>query len=217
MVRSLDLRKMLGLARDTLRFFYIQRIRGFDSPTLPHLEPCVMHWLKRQLQVTKLFLEFGSGGSTVLANSLGVRSVTVESDPFYAKAVRRTITNGGLATIVIPKMGITKQWGMPVFFRKKKGFRYVTAAFEWLGGSFPDFILVDGRYRVACALETARRAHLASSVAQLLLDDYEGRVRYHVLEKYLGIPDRVGRAAVFQIGRVPITESAVQNFMSDPQ
>lgn len=217
MLRSLDPRKLLRSARDTLRFFYIQRVRGFDSPTSPHLELNVTDWLKRQLQTTKLFLEFGSGGSTVLANSLGIPSVTVESDRFYAEAVRKAMTNSDLNTMVIPKMGITKQWGMPVFFRTKKGLRYVTAAFERLGGSFPDFILVDGRYRVACALETARQAYLASSTAQLMLDDYEGRVRYHVLEKYLGIPDRIGRAAVFQIGRVPIPESVVRNFVSDAE
>ena len=217
MVRSFAFRTRLRLARDTLQFFYIQRVRGFDSPTSPHLEPNVTDWLERRLQTTKLFLEFGSGGSTVLANRLGVPSITVESDRFYAKAVQKVITNGDLTTMVIPKMGITKAWGMPVFFRRKKGFRYVRAAFDRLGGAFPDFILVDGRYRVACALETARRAYLARSTAQLMLDDYEGRVRYHVLEKYFGSPHRIGRAAVFHIGGIPIPESAVQTFISDAQ
>ena len=143
-------------------------------------------------------------------------SITVESDRFYAKAVQKVITNGDLTTMVIPKMGITKAWGMPVFFKKRKGLRYAGAPFDRLDNMFPDFVMVDGRYRIACVLETARQAHLAGSTAQLMLDDYEGRPRYHVLEGYLGIPERIGRAAVFTIGKVPVPENTIAAFVSDP-
>lgn len=207
----------LRLARDTLRFFYVQRIKGFDPPTCPHLDPDTADWLERRLQNTKLFLEFGSGGSTVLANRLAVPTISVESDRFYGAAVRKAMSNGDLTTMVFPKMGVTKQWGMPVFFKRMKGERYAGAPFHKISTAFPDFILVDGRYRVACVLETARRAYLAKSTAQLMLDDYEGRPRYHVLENYLGTPERIGRAAVFEIGRVPVDEAAVRNFFSDAQ
>ncbi len=210
-------RTLLQRARDTLRFFYIQRVRGFESPTEPHLDPETAEWLQRRLRGTKLFLEFGSGGSTVLANRLGVRTITVESDPFYGAAVRKALTNPGLTTMVFPKVGLTKEWGMPVFFKKRKGLRYASAPFDRLDSLFPDFVMVDGRYRIACVLETARQAHLAGSIAQLMLDDYEGRPRYHVLEGYLGIPERIGRAAVFTIGKVPVPEDRIAAFDSDPQ
>jgi hypothetical protein len=210
-------RTLLQRARDTLRFFYIQRVRGFESPTDPHLDPETAEWLERRLQDTKLFLEFGSGGSTVLANKLGVPTITVESDRFYGAAVRKALTNPDLSTMVFPKMGLTKEWGMPVFFRRRKGLRYAGAPFDRLDNLFPDFVMVDGRYRIACVLETARQAHLAGSIAQLMLDDYEGRPRYHVLEGYLGIPERIGRAAVFTIGKDPLPEDTIAAFVSDPQ
>jgi hypothetical protein len=213
----LAVRTSLRLAKDTLRFFYVQRVRGFDAPTLPHLDPETAKWLEWRLQRTKLFLEFGSGGSTVLANRLGTPTITVESDRFYGAAVQAAIMHDNLTKMVFPKMGITKQWGMPVFFKKRKGLRYAGAPFHHLSEKFPDFILVDGRYRVACVLETARRAYLARSVAELMLDDYEGRPRYHALEDYLGIPQRIGRAAIFAIGKTPVQEKAVQLFISDSQ
>lgn len=204
-------------AREGLRFFYVQRVRGFEVPTRPHLDPDTAEWFERRLRRTKLFLEFGSGGSTVLANALAVPSITVESDRFYGAAVRNAIINGDLTRIVIPKMGITGPWGMPMFFRRAKGPRYVTAPFELIDETYPDFILVDGRYRVACALESARRVHMRGATAELMLDDYDGRPFYHVLESYLGTPKRIGRAAVFAIGNTRIPEDTVRVFITDPR
>ena len=217
MAPLLVFRDRLRLMRDRLRFFYAQRIRGFDTPTRPHLDDETAAWLEDQLRKTKLYLEFGSGGSTVLANSLGVASISVESDRFYARAVRRGLQHPETARIEVPPMGITAEWGMPLFFRRRKGRRYIAAGFAALDGRFPDFILVDGRYRVGCALESARRAHLAGTTALLMLDDYEGRSFYQSVEDHLGPPDRIGRAALFKIGKVGIPQDAVRKFATDPR
>jgi hypothetical protein len=200
-----------------LSFFYTQRVRGFDSPTRPHLDDETAAWLEDQLRKTKLYLEFGSGGSTVLANSLGVASISVESDRFYAKAVRRGLAHPETAQIEVPPMGITAEWGMPLFFRRRKGSRYIAAGFDALDGRFPDFILVDGRYRVGCALESARRAHLAGKTALLMLDDYDGRPFYQFVEEHLGTPDRIGRGALFKIGGSTVSVDAVAKFATDPR
>ena len=217
MTRLVTLRDRLRLAQERLRFFYVQRVQGFEFPTRPHLDEEGAAWLEAQLKKTTLFLEFGSGGSTVLANRLGVPSISVESDRFFARAVRRGLERPEIARIQVPEMGITAEWGMPLFFRRKKGRRYVAAGFELLGDRFPDFISVDGRYRVACALESARRAHLAGATALLMLDDYDGRSFYHFVEDHLGTPERVGRAALFKVGETPVSEDAVRKFATDPR
>ena len=217
MTRLVTLRDRLRLAQERLRFFYVQRVQGFESPTRPHLDEESAAWLEAQLKRTTLFLEFGSGGSTVLANRLGVPSISVESDRFFARAVWRGLERPEIARIQVPEMGITAEWGMPLFFRRKKGRRYVSAGFELLGDRFPDFISVDGRYRVACALESARRAHLAGANPLLMLDDYDGRSFYHFVEDHLGAPERVGRAALFKVGKTPVSEAAVRKFATDPR
>ena len=213
----LALRDRLRSFQEKLSFFYTQRVRGFDTPTRPYLDDETAAWLECQLRKTSLYLEFGSGGSTVLANSLGVASISVESDRFYAKAVRSGLQHPETARIQVPEMGITAEWGMPLFFRRKKGGRYVAAGFELLGDRFPDFISVDGRYRVACVLESARRAHLAGATPLLMLDDYDGRSFYHFVEDHLGAPERVGRAALFKVGESPVSEDAVRKFATDPR
>ena len=204
-------------ARELLRFLFVQRIRGFDPPVQPHLDPDTAEWLALRLERAKLFLEFGSGGSTLLANRLAVRTITVESDRYFAAVVRTALERTRLTTILIPKMGVTAQWGMPLFLKRRKGPRYVTAPYKVLENQFPDLIMVDGRYRVACALEAARQAKMRGATAELLLDDYDGRPFYHVLEQQIGEPVRVGRAAVFRIGETEVQQETVKRFVTDPR
>ncbi|MEP5936797.1 MAG: hypothetical protein ABJ239_00565 [Erythrobacter sp.] len=78
--------------------------------------------------------------------------------------------------------------------------RYVEAPFADLT-SLPDVILVDGRFRRACALRCAIAAQEAQTSVDLLFDDYfmEGRESYRQLEDKLGLPARIGDAAHFTI------------------
>lgn len=204
-------RSGLGL----LGFYYVQRIKGFDPPSRPHLDDETAAWLEEQLRASRLFLEFGCGGSTLLADRLGVRMISVESDPYYAAVVRRALSRPEGAQILTPPMGLTREWGMPLFRRGRKGDRYVSAPFGHLNGEFPDLIFVDGRYRVACVLETAKQAAFVGAAPILLLDDYEGRPHYEVLEGYLGPPDRVGRAAIFRLGARPVSAEAISRHVTD--
>ena len=207
------LRKIRSLAR----FLYVQRIKGFDPPGRPVLDGASADWLAERLKATKLYLEFGSGGSTLLANRLGVPSVTVESDRYYAAAVRKVLPSPEKALILTPPMGITGEWGMPVFGKERKGPRYVQAPFDEFQDGFPDLIFVDGRYRVACVLESARQAIRAHRTATVLIDDYERRPHYHVLEEHLGKPERVGRGAIFSVGDRSIADDVVRTYLMDPR
>lgn len=217
MARLSSLGAQLKSAIPLLRFLYLQRIKGFDPPASPHLDDETAAWLEQQLPKTGLYLEYGSGGSTVLASKLSVPTISVESDRFYAAAVRGALPKPASVQILTPNMGLTREWGMPVFFGSRKGRRYVMAPFDLLDGRFPDFVFIDGRYRVAAALECARRAAQAGSSASLMLDDYEGRPHYHVLERHLGVPERIGRAALFRIGSTPVAEEIVDKHLSDPR
>ena len=209
----LRLRKFRSLAR----FLYVQRIKGFDPPGRPVLDEESSRWLTQRLKATRLYLEFGSGGSTLLANQLGIPSITVESDRFYAAAVRKALPAPEKARILTPPMGITGEWGMPVLGKERKGPRYVHAPFDRLEDGFPDLIFVDGRYRVACVLESARQAVRAHCTSTVLLDDYERRPHYHVLEEHLGTPERVGRGAVFSVGDRSIADDALRTYLTDPR
>lgn len=174
-----------------ISFFYAQRIKGFDPPGAPSLDDETLAFLTTALGHTSLYLEYGSGGSTVLASNLGVRTISVESDPYYARAVRKAVN--GATTILTPNIGITGPWGWPLFKRptKRRLARwqsYVDAPWPIIG-SFPDLIMVDGRFRVACALESARQARLHGATATLLFDDYATRTPIIRSSAILALPN----------------------------
>lgn len=192
-------------------FLYQQRIKGFDPPgDEPFMDPEGIERFKHELSFCNHYLEFGSGGTTVQADRLRIPTISVESDRFYARAVASRLSSGRVTQVMVD-LGITGEWGTPFFTSPRKGWRYVSAPF---GEHFPDFILVDGRYRAACALESARRAYKAGK-AVLMLDDYAHRSCYHVVETWLGRPEMAGRAAIFQIGLAPVPVDAVESLLAD--
>lgn len=200
---------------DLARFLYVQRIRGFDPPgDEPFMDQAGIARFRHELARARRYVEFGSGGSTVLVDRAGIPAVSVENDRFYARAVARRLGQGQVRQIVVP-MGVTREWGFPLFPNRRAGWRYVSAPWED-GGPFPDLVLVDGRYRIACALESARRAHAAGTSAVLMFDDYAPRPWYRAVEEYLGEPELDGRAALFRIGAVAVPEAVVAHWLQDP-
>ncbi|MFM6950721.1 MAG: hypothetical protein ACKOW1_06855 [Novosphingobium sp.] len=111
------------------------------------------------------------------------------------------------------RMGLTQAWGVPLFPKPRRAKAYVTA--PWDLTPFPDLILIDGRYRVACALEAARRAHASGATATLMFDDYATRPHYHPVERLLGSPEPAGRVALFRIGTAAVTEADVEPWLQD--
>jgi hypothetical protein len=211
-----NIRRIIPSLWNLAGFLYVQRIKGFDVPMQPHLDDEASAFLTEQLPNTSLFLEYGSGGSTVLANRLGVPTISVESDRFFAEAVRKGLPNPQITRILVPRMGLTREWGMPIFDRPNKGHRYVMAPFQELHGRFPDLISIDGRYRVACALMCARKAAEAGASARLMFDDYADRPWYHGVEEVVGTPKLIGRAALFDLdGRKDVPQKLVDEYATD--
>jgi len=203
--------------------FILQRpFARFEVPPEPFMDPESAARFNDELEAAKLYLEFGSGGSTMAATRVGVPTVSVENDPKFAAAVKKAA--GRNVTLLAVDTGVTGATGFPLFRRPSSARiarwrRYVEAPFSILDERFPDLILVDGRWRVACALEAARRAKLAGEAPLIMVDDYRGRAHYAVIETHLGRPEMVGRSAWFRISdqtpSVPI--SAVEDALLDPR
>ena len=198
---KMKLRKRWQRTREIAQFLFVQRITGLDRPGAPHFDDETREWFETRLGTAKLYLEFGAGGSTVLAAKLGILTISVEGDPYYAKAVRGAIAADAPVSFLTPRLGLTTGWSRPLRPTRAKAKRYVSSPFANLP-QFPDLVLVDGRYRVACALETARQARMRSASASLLVDDYGKRRQYRVLEAWLGTPRLIGRSALFEIGQL---------------
>jgi hypothetical protein len=85
-------------------------------------------------------------------------------------------------------------------------------------GQQPDLVLVDGRFRVACVLESLLSLS-PSSETQILLDDYIDRPHYTVVEQYADV-ELVGRMAVLRprrlVDRIGVRR-LVRQYCADPR
>lgn len=153
-------------------------------------------------------LEYGSGGSTVLASELaGKRIISVESDADWAAMMRGWFAENpgeSLVELIHADIGPTKEWGHPAGDAGWRKFpAYPLAVWDDVvpQGLAPDVVLVDGRFRAGCALATAFRT---TRPVTLLFDDYTPRKAYHAVEEFLGQPEIIGRMAVFDISPMPV-------------
>jgi hypothetical protein len=189
------------------KFFFDQRIIGFDPPDTPFFDAASTSPFTKLLENAKQYLEFGSGGSTILAGRLGIDTITVENDRFFAKAVMKKLSPSAKNHMIVPYVGLTQHWGYPLFTkhtprRLARWRSYVDAPFEYLQhatAQFPDLILVDGRFRRACALASCMHAQRAGAKTTICVDDYSGRPEYISLEHKLGKPIMHGRMAMFHV------------------
>lgn len=150
-----------------------------------------------------VILEYGSGGSTVMAaEKPRTRVFSVESDKGWAVMMRAWFeenppAEGSQVDVIWSDIGETKQWGHPKDTTEYLRYaRYPLSVWDLDEFEQPDVVLVDGRFRPGCAMATALRTQ---KPVRLFMDDYKKRKHYHRVEAYLGTPKMTGRMAEFEV------------------
>jgi len=215
-------------AYHTAKFVIASRIRHFDVPATPYFDAASSEFFAEKLRTTRNYLEYGSGGSTLLAHKSVQNLVSVESDGHFLAAVQRRLAQDGsraVTKLIHAKIGLTQEWGMPVFRkptqrRVQRWENYSKAPWKYYRaqGLEPDLILVDGRFRVACVLESF--ANLSpGSRCLVLFDDYASRPHYRAVEPFAEL-QLVGRMAVLRpkadLDRVRCRQMA-REYCADPR
>jgi hypothetical protein len=226
-VDAIDRRLKLHFGFDTslLAFLIKQRTSQFAVPDVPHFDSDeTTLWFSERLRESGKYLEFGTGGSTYLAALLGIPFVAVDSDPYFLRSVQEKIRRAGLLrvqsqTFWLADIGLTGPWGYPVRPWRasepqlKKFRRYSEPPPACYEGSLPDFVLIDGRFRVACALKALRMLRNQENWT-IAVDDYADRPEYSIIEKFARLERRVGRMAVFS-GAKPCSLAELESGIGD--
>lgn len=146
-------------------------------------------------------LEYGSGGSTVLAAELPGKTVfSVESDPKWLCRLNtylQATPHPSMPIMYYADIGATGDWGRPTGSEGRANYPDYSAGI-WQQDFFrqPDVVLIDGRFRPACFLICAA---LTQAPVTVLFDDYVERPHYHYIEA-VARPVRVaGRMAIFHL------------------
>jgi hypothetical protein len=212
----------------TAKIVIANRVRHFDVPSEPNFDEAAAAYFRRQIGSVRNYLEYGAGGSTIFANKLVNTLVSVDSDASLLADVRRKLaaeSRRAVTKLVHVNIGLTQDLGMPVFTkptrrRVRRWEDYPTAPWRFFRSiaQQPDLILVDGRFRVACVLESLLSLSPLSTT-QILLDDYAERPYYQVVERFADL-EMVGRMAVLRprrlLDRIQVRRM-VRQFCADPR
>lgn len=116
----------------------------------------VQNVVREYYEKANIILEYGSGGSTVLASEIPNKVIySVESDKEWASYIESYISQSPLTKSVpllhYVDIGPTKKWGHPKDDREWRRY-YLYPSSIWRHHAFdnPDLILIDGRFRAAC-------------------------------------------------------------------
>ena len=120
------------------------------------------------------YFEFGSGGSTNLASFYKVKTYSVESDVKWHEKLKYRGIKANYITVDLK----VKKGGYPGMNTNVDDWKKYIQAYKREYNA--DIVLIDGRFRVACALDIFRKIRNDTLV---LLHDYE-RKQYHVLEQF---------------------------------
>lgn len=166
--------------------------------TMPEVEAAALANAYAQANV---ILEYGSGGSTILAAEMAGKTVfSVESDPVWLAQMRDYFASHPPRAnlyLHLGDIGPTKEWSHPL---AEDGFRlwpnYPTQIWHSDGFLAPDVVLIDGRFRVACFLTTL---FTIMAPTRVLFDDYLERPAYHQIEDFAVPSAYFGRMAQFDL------------------
>jgi hypothetical protein len=158
-----------------------EQIATFLQYGEPQLEAPDLEWFYTALRGCKTYLEYGSGGSTLAALRMVPNVVSVENDRRFYRAVTskaRLLPSGQYFPIFV-YTGPTSAWGfpkvrLPTALRTSLGRRYARAPWISIDRNklSPEVIFLDGRFRVACALESLLQLPDGSN-CRLFLHDFE--------------------------------------------
>lgn len=156
------------------------------------------HLFREHAALSKHYAEWGSGLSTfyVASQEVSVTVLTVETDPKWAeKILSVSITNSQKVQVRHADLGTVGRWGRPEGYSKIENvWNYSWAPF--CSGVKPDLLLVDGRFRVHCFLESLLKARRGTKI---IFDDYANRPAYHIVEKFIVPSEISGRQALFMV------------------
>ena len=160
------------------------------------------------LKKSVFYLEYGSGSSTILADRLNKEFLSVESDTNFYNFLSKQIKEKN--KIILRGFGLSGDFSTPLlfnfrkYFLRNKALKYSADVLENLENNkkIPDLILVDGRYRVLCALKLYDFFKEKKNFPLIILDDYETREYYKILEKFYKIR---------LVGRLGVIEGFVEN------
>ena len=173
------------------------------EPMAPHMTPDERGLFNRYARRSISVIEFGSGGSTLeyFRRPQIERVITVESDPLWLaklgeQPVLKEAKEAGRWVPVQVDIGATKDWGWPADYEASRARfpNYHAPVWHDHPGLY-DLVLVDGRFRVACALQALP---FIKPRGVLIIHDFFSRPKYLPVLKFFDVVARADDMVVLK-------------------
>jgi hypothetical protein len=150
----------------------------------PHMTDSEIQLFLSFLRNSQVYVEFGCGGSTVLAAmTVTDKVISVDSDIQYINKVKEATANCKLhPDIHYINIGPVGEWSTPTDSSfTNEWINYYSSVWNQISSRYADLFLVDGRFRVACFAQIYLNSHQGSIVA---IHDFPSRHKhyYEILE-----------------------------------
>jgi hypothetical protein len=171
----------------------------------PHFAQEDIETVTKLLDPDRTVIEYGSGSSTFYLAARSSRVASVDSSKNYVSAVREEARRRNLTNIHVSMVDIgpVRDWGWPIDQYPTKANiakwkRYLSAPWENIGQQKVGLVVVDGRFRAACAAYAmARLLERGETDAVVFLDDYIGREEsYDKLTRISDLQQTNGRSVI---------------------
>lgn len=164
------------------------RVNNTCSLEKPYMTEKEIHFLKDALKDAREYFEFGIGGSTILAATYPKLSISgIDSSRVWIREVKDEVRQRGNVKFKYVFIGLLGAFGRPLSYRNKFFWKRYSKAIHELAQK-PDVILIDGRFRVACAVQAIIFSIQHNIKPKILLHD-SVRGEYAILYKIL-LPEK---------------------------
>jgi hypothetical protein len=200
-----------------------QRLLGYEIGEKPFLDEIAYPAFVGMLTDSSRYLEYGSGGSTVMAARQGKALISVDTDRFFLKAVQKKI--GKLSPnqhLLWGDIGATGPWGAPKAKPTSEPSRRIEDSYIELPWRYvercllPDLVMIDGRFRVAAALFSCAQL-VNDPQSRVVVDDYVVRPEYKVIEQHAQLLCTIGNMAIFKPPQQnsPQLQETINSYLND--
>jgi len=172
------------------------------------------------LRCADTYVEFGAGGSSVLAASLVRRSVVCidSSQAWLDKVSSACVGDDGVRPVtLLADIGPVRALGYPDGLGHRNLWpNYHTGIWERHALADAEVYLIDGRFRVACFLQTVLRC---AGQALILFHDFTSRRQYHIVRAFAREVARTDELSLFQRHAqfdVAAAQACLRNHALDP-
>ncbi|AZN36343.1 hypothetical protein [Iodobacter ciconiae] len=184
-------------------------------PLSPHMPAAECEALAAALSNAQSYLEYGMGGSTILAAQLGVpRIVSIDSSEKWIDKVAcqlDPLQSPSQIELLHAPIGETIEWGFPKNTQMQSQWPDYYSK-PWRVAHDPSLVLIDGRFRVPCFLYSLLQLKPG---AIILWDDYRERSEYHHIEQHLAPSAYFGKMAYFLVPSYVNVEKILNNLFEN--